>query len=262
MPPCPSGELEPTIPGPGPQTAASQPSVRRPWCSAPTVVIASPSPPNAAPAVRCPASSPRSRSERTVRECPPGSAPPAVCTYPSRLLGRLCAKAQATARELAVQSEHRDRPIQWPTGSSAGCSLLDRLDSVLEARVVELHHVRHPRVPSPSRPRVRLTWTMSKPPEPRPRSRACTLTTSSSPTSARPTSATSAIAGRDPTLAHRRTSLDHEILLGPAPGGPASRTMARRSFSIGARRYRSTECPRAGTPPAIGGAVRAVPTRR
>ena len=37
---------------------------------------------------------------------------------------------------------------------------------------------------------------MSKPPEPRPRSRACTLTTSSSPTSARPTSATSAIAGR------------------------------------------------------------------
>jgi hypothetical protein len=52
IPPCPSEELEPTIPGPGPHTAASQPSVRRPWCSAPAVVMASPSPPKAAPAVR------------------------------------------------------------------------------------------------------------------------------------------------------------------------------------------------------------------
>ena len=31
MPPCPSGEPDPTIPGPGPHTAASQPSVRSPW---------------------------------------------------------------------------------------------------------------------------------------------------------------------------------------------------------------------------------------
>ena len=41
IPPCPSAEPEPTIPGPGPQTAASQPSVRSPWWSAPAVVIAS-----------------------------------------------------------------------------------------------------------------------------------------------------------------------------------------------------------------------------
>ena len=51
-PPWPSGEPEPTIPGPGPHTAASQPRSFSPWCSAPAVVIASPSPPNAAPAVR------------------------------------------------------------------------------------------------------------------------------------------------------------------------------------------------------------------
>ena len=70
MPPCPSGEREPTIPGPGPHSAASQPSVRSPWCSAPAVVTASPSPPKAAPAVRWPASSPRSRSSRTIARVP------------------------------------------------------------------------------------------------------------------------------------------------------------------------------------------------
>ena len=114
--------------------------------------------------------------------------------------------------------------------------VLDRLDGVLEARVVELHHVRAGRAARRRRPRVRLTWTMSKPPEPRPRSSACTLTITSSPTSAAPTSATSAIAGRRAPV-----ELDHEILLGAAPGrtgvedGGTAQLQHRRSEAIARR---------------------------
>ena len=85
---------------------------RRPWWSAPAVVIASPSPPNAAPAVRWPASSPRSRSARTVRECPPGSAPPSVCTYPRRAPGAACANAHATGASWPCSASTADCPAQ------------------------------------------------------------------------------------------------------------------------------------------------------
>ncbi len=80
IPPCPSADAEPRIPGPGPHTTASQPRSARPWWIAPAVVIASSSPPNAGPAVMWPASRPRARRSRTTREWPPGSAPPAVWT--------------------------------------------------------------------------------------------------------------------------------------------------------------------------------------
>ncbi len=104
MPPCPSAEADPTIPGPGPHTTASQPSLERPWWIAPPVVIASASPPKAPPAVMCPASRPRRRSSRTVREWPPGRAPPSVWTYPSRIPGAWLEKAQASGASWACRA--------------------------------------------------------------------------------------------------------------------------------------------------------------
>ena len=107
MPPCPSAVAEPRMPGPGPAIAASHPSSVRPACRPPIVVIASCSPPNAGPAHTWPASSPRSSSSATTRECEPGSAPPAVCTYPD--LARRRARRPRHARKLRVQEADRHR---------------------------------------------------------------------------------------------------------------------------------------------------------
>ena len=80
MPPCPSGEPEPTIPGPGPQTAASQPSVLQ------AVVQRARGRDRLALAAERRARGQVSRravplAQRAHRaRMPPGSAPPSVCT--------------------------------------------------------------------------------------------------------------------------------------------------------------------------------------
>ena len=131
-------EPEPTMPGPGPQTAASQPSARRPWCSAPAVVIASPSPPKPRPAVRCPASRPRRAARRPCASARPAARRPRSARSRACAPGAPWANAHATGGELAVQREHRHRPLE----RQLQALVLDRRHGVLQARVVELHHVR------------------------------------------------------------------------------------------------------------------------
>ena len=107
--------------------------------SAPAVVIASPSPPYAAPAVRNSASSPRSRSSRTTRECPPGQRAARRLHEPQR------------ARRAAPAPSAQASGASWPcsertaTGARqrrAELRRLDRQHRVLQRAVVELHHVR------------------------------------------------------------------------------------------------------------------------
>ena len=81
MPPWPSAERGAEDPGPGPDEHDVPALLARPSWIAPAVVIASCSPPYAGPAVSVAgeqAALAQLRGDRS--ECPPGSAPPAVCT--------------------------------------------------------------------------------------------------------------------------------------------------------------------------------------
>ncbi len=150
MPPCPSEEPDPTIPGPGPHTAASQPSVRRPWCSAPAVRdrLA------LAPVCRARRQVPGEQAALAQRahdpRVPAGQRPARrSARTPGRASGLACANAHATAASWPCRAS---TATGFSSGSRSSC-LVEGLHRMLEARVVELHHVgaRHALPPQTAR---------------------------------------------------------------------------------------------------------------
>ena len=139
-----------------------------------------------------------------------------------------------------MQREHGDRALDRQLEPL----VLDRLDRVLEARVVELHHVRARRRPSPVEAAREVDVDDVKAAEPRPRSSACDvddhLIADLGAADQRD------VGDRRARGARRRRQLDAArcsgaaALLGArrAARDSASTTMARRSFSIGAASYR------------------------